>query len=522
MDAPAAPRPVGLVAALLAAAIAVGWLFHYSHSALQLAEKYVRAVGPANDKFKAQTLTIQRAALQLGDVLPIYGTSELYCCAGSFNAGYFFEDDPTGFSVLSVGYPLTADLFWAETFGALGNALRGHKLVVSDSAWFIVPSGLDGGVTTSEYGNSYQPDIAAIFTFDAPIPLALRAAVARRMVDFPSTFETQSQQVEQAGLLDLSRGGIRGYGAYLLLQPLGRLVAWQDKLNDAKTTITLLRGTTFPLTNHPRLARILSALDLIRTPTLLSLPTAQQPSGLTSHYPVKPQQINWNLDLAEATQQAEAQSKNNPFGVAGTGSFQRCSDILPVSGSECAQALQLLAEGHNNHSATYIPIPKNYLQGVEQCPCWTDLNLEFETLDAIGAKPLAWLQPLEGYMEDYTEYSAATRRAIYDRYMALAKADGITATDFETHDDDPYFTDSFGHLSQRGWVYADRLINLFWHGQLSLVSAEMAKGGSTDLLFSPALNCPVQSWCQGVDNVAPLPGELDDLPEGMPSLWNGK
>lgn len=515
----ASPRPVGLVAALLACAIAVVSLFHYTGTALKLAEQYVRVMGPANNEFKARTLTMQKAALKMNNVLLVYGTSELYCCAGSSNAGYFYQYAPTGFSVMSVGYPVTADLFWAETFGALGNNLHGRKLVVSDSPWFFAPTTLDGGITATRYDNTYEPEIAAVFTFDAPIPLALRAAVARRMVDFPSTLANQS--VLQAGLMDLSRGGVVGYGAYLLVDPVGRLVAWSDELYDARTTIQTLNGMAHPglapepLASLPKWRRLTDALDLTRDP-LVATPTTTKP--LNPNVPVKPQNINWNAELASTTTQALAASAGNPFGVQG-GRLGSCGDIEPIGGSMCAQAVDLYNQGKSNHNGTVLPLPPNFLQQVTECECWTDLNLEMETLRSVGAKPLMWMQPVEGFLADYTPYSAPTRRAIYDRYMAMAKADGITATTFETHDDDPLFEDSFGHFSQRGWLFADRLINLYFHNQLSEVASALRAGGGTGSLFSPSLKCPQASWCQGVDNVPALPGELANLPEGMPSLW---
>lgn len=479
------PRPVRLYAALVAAILAVVWLFHYSGSALALASQYVRALGPTKLDFKAETLTLQRAMLRTADVLPVYGTSELYCCAGSFNAGTFFQDAPTGFSVFNVGYPLTEDLFWAETFGALGNDLRGHKVVVSDSPWFTSPT----GISTSAYAHTYSPEVAAVFTFDAPEPLALRAAVARRMVDFPSTLT--GQPVVRAALLDLSRGGIWGYGAYLLLDPVGRLIAWTDELDDARETIATLHSLTHP---KGKKAQPLSAL-----------------------VPVTPRSIPWNAELQLATEQAQSATASNPFGVASS-QWTHCDDLGPVSGDLCKKALQLYTTGRNNHWGQIDPVPHTWVSQVDECACWTDLNLAFETLRAVGAKPLAWLQPLQGALDDDTPYSAAARRVLYDRYLAIAQADGIPATTFEQQDTDPLFENSFGHFSQRGWVYADRLLDLFWHNDLSAVAPHLGTE-ATGALFAPSLNCPNPAWCQGVDNVPPLAGELRDLPTGMPPLW---
>ena len=505
--APAPPRPVGLLAALLALALVVGWLVHYQAAAVAIASRYVRALGPSSLQLKAQTLTLQRAALRTADVLPIYGTSELYCCAGANNAGTFYSTAPTGFSVFNVGYPLTEDLFWAETFGALGNDLRGHKVVVSDSAWFLSA----GGISTAAYAHTYQPEIADVFTFDAPVPLALRAGVAQRMLAFPTTL--QGQSVLQAGLRDLAAGTWRGDAAYWLLDPAGRLLAWTQELTDARLTIQTLDDMgSLPVTMQPARwwQHWLDRLHLALQPPV----PPGQPATLPATVPTQPRRLNWNALLADATVQAEEAAASNPFGVAPVSKWKACSDIQPVTGAQCGQALDLYRRGANNYFGTVYPVPKAWVQGVEQCVCWTDLNLEFEVLRSVGAQPMAWMQPIQGYLANYSPYSAAARRVVYDRYQAIAAADGVPATTFETHDGDPMFINSFGHMSQRGWIYADRLLNLFWHGRLGIVQARMAEGGSVGQLFPAALNCPQRVWCRGVDLVAPLRGELDLLPTG--------
>lgn len=506
--AAAPPRPVGLLAALLALALVVGWLMHYQAAAVVIASRYVRALGPSSLQLKAQTLTLQRAALRTADVLPIYGTSELYCCAGANNAATFYHTAPTGFTVFNVGYPLTEDLFWAETFGALGNDLRGHKVVVSDSPWFLSA----GGISTPAYAHTYAPEIADVFTFDAPVPLALRSGVARRMLAFPTTLKGQS--VLQAGLRDLAAGTWRGDAAYVLLDPVGRLLAWTQELNDARLTIQTLDDMARPPVTTQPAPWWRQELDRLHLALQPPVPPGKR-ATLSAKVPVQPRMLDWNALLARATVQAEAAAASNPFGVAPASKWTSCSDIQPVGGPQCKQALQLYRRGVSNYFGTVYPVPTAWVQGVEQCLCWTDLNLEFEVLRSVGAQPLAWMQPIQGYLSDYTPYSAAARRVVYDRYQAIAAADGIPATTFETHDGDPMFINSFGHMSQRGWIYADRLLNLFWHGRLGLVQARMAEGGSVGQLFPASLNCPQRVWCRGVDLVPPLRGELDLLPTGL-------
>lgn len=525
--------PAGILAAVLAMALAVGWLHHYAYSAQQLAERYVRVLGPRSMPFKSQTLTMQRAALAVQGVLPVYGTSELYCCGQPYNAATFYYNAPTGFSVFNVGYPVTEDLFWAETFGALGNALRGKKLVVSDSPWFMSAQ----GISEPAYAHTYSPEVAMVFTFDAPVPLPLRAAVARRMLDFPQTLTGQPMMV--AALRDLAHGGWRSDLAYALVDPVGRLAAWQAQLQDARQTVSTIGGLVYPhgapsaaarravaLTEATGLARVWDWVVLRLTPggntplwQLLSQGMQGATPALNPNVPTHPKTINWTQVLTQATAAATAATRTNPFGVA-TSQWKSCSDISPVAGKECQQALALYAQGRSNHFGTVLPIPQSWVSGVKSCLCWTDLDLEFEMLRAVQARPLAWLQPVQGFLADYTQYSAPARRVIYDRYMAIANAEGIPATTFETHDTDRLYMNSFGHMSQRGWVYADRLLNLFWHNQLGEVRANMERGGSVGILFPHALNCPTTVACEGVANVQPLPGELAKLPVdlGLPPL----
>lgn len=526
---PVRRRPVGLLSAVLAVLVAVGWAQHYRSAATALAGRYVRALAAQNLPFKAQTLTLQRAALAETDILPLYGTSELYCCAGNFNAGTFFFNAPTGFAVFNVGYPVTEDLFWAETFGALGNELRGRRLVVSDSAWFTSA----GGISPQAYAHTYSPTIALVFAYDSPLPAGLRAGVARRMLAFPKTLAGQA--LLTAGLRDLAAGGWRGRAGYLLLDPVGRLAAWVAELRDAAQTVRELDGLAHPapavspallqravrranrpLQGPPWWERLLESMGWQPRPSpslfaLLNGAKKPTPRPLRAAVPTRPATINWNAELVQATAQDTRATADNPFGVL-PHQWTTCSDITPVGGAQCRQALTLFRSGRTNREAQVYPVPQKWVAGVETCTCWTDLNLEFQVLDAVGARPLAWLEPLQGFLADYTLYSAPARRVVYDRYLAIAHQDGIVATTFQTQEGDPLFIDSFGHLSQRGWVYADRLLNLFWHGQLGQVRVELARGGSVGGLFPPALNCPQQAWCAGLAGTRRLPGELSHLP----------
>ena len=73
---------------------------------------------------------------------------------------------------------------------------------------------------------------------------------------------------------------------------------------------------------------------------------------------------------------------------------------------------------------------------------------------------------MPGAYDDYTSLSAVAREGYYDRYQRVADEARVPWLDFRAHDEDPYFlTDRGSHLSPRGWVFADRALDMFWHGR---------------------------------------------------------
>src|SRR5215470_12133379 len=104
--------PDGIVALGLALAIAGSAAWGARAYASRLARDHVRIATTGVLPLKYQTLTLQRAALASGRVLPLYGSSELTCCGSPYRATELFASEPTGFGVFAVGRAGTADLFF--------------------------------------------------------------------------------------------------------------------------------------------------------------------------------------------------------------------------------------------------------------------------------------------------------------------------------------------------------------------------------------------------------------------------
>jgi len=414
-------RPlVGIVAALSAITIAVAIACGARLYASRLAARRLRDVAALSSRIKSDTLTIQAAAFADPRMLPIYGSSELYCCGDPYRPTQLFAPERTGFGTFALGAYGTDNLLFMQALGALGHAISGRKLVISDSpSWFFrAPAG-----ATRNYEHNFSPEIAYMFIFDSPISSDLRAAAVRRMLSYPQT-------VADLPLLQLALGLLADptplhRAAWRAIAPLGRLEAWVDRSLDSVQTILFIQH------RHDH---------------------ADSPATVTPP--------RWDALAARAVKIARGRSFNNPFGFESR-TFRRM-----VQRPGVANALQLYRSGRNNRDGEVYPEPTSWENEMLHSAGWEDLDLALSVLRELGAKPLLWTLPLPGHFDDYTPISASARRMFYDKWERFVASSGVPWLDFRSEDEDRYFVaDHVPHLSPYGWVLADSALDLFWHGQ---------------------------------------------------------
>jgi poly-D-alanine transfer protein DltD len=370
---------------------------------------------------KSQGLFLQEGALVSGHALPLYGSSELYCCGSPYRATQLFASSPTGFDAFAAGRIGTADLFFMQTFAALGQALRGKKVVVSTSpVWFFDRH----GPAEEPYAGNFSPEISYAFAFDAPVSLAVREAGARRMLDYPDTLRDET--LLRAALEDLADPTplhLAGYGA---LAPLGRLYAWTLRVEDAVQTAHFLRH------HH----------------------------WIRPDDPPRPRPLDWPRLAARATTIAERRDTTNAFGFPNA-IFRRQLHKGKIDPDVIARR----RSGATNRDGRLLPAATAWEEGMSSSAGWTDLRLELRVLRELGARALVISPPLDGAYQDYTPLSAPERQKYYERYEAIVDEAKLPWLDFRAHDEDAYFvTDPGSHYSPRGWVFVDRALDLFWHG----------------------------------------------------------
>jgi D-alanine transfer protein len=170
-------RALAFSAAAAAAILALGSL----HGA-RLIQHYVYALAPLSFSLKNQGVALQQSAFAKPDLLPLYGSSELVKPIPD-KAARFFRRYPTDFEVFPVGKAGTTSLIILQKLAGVGKDLRGRKVAISVSpSWFFTPQ-----IPAHYYAGNFSKLQADEFIFCADLSWDLKAAAARRMLEFPGT-----------------------------------------------------------------------------------------------------------------------------------------------------------------------------------------------------------------------------------------------------------------------------------------------------------------------------------------------
>ena len=176
-----------LTTALIACAIVIAILCSGRMLAIQLERKTVHSIAPKDFFIKNQGLAFERAAARRSDILLLYGSSELIDPIPN-RASDFFASAPTGFQVCPVGKGGATSLIILQKLGALGADLRGRKVAISLSA----SSFLRPAARPDYYAGNFSVMAASNILFGNAIDFDLKAAIAKRMLQFPDTLEEDS------------------------------------------------------------------------------------------------------------------------------------------------------------------------------------------------------------------------------------------------------------------------------------------------------------------------------------------
>ena len=317
-------------------------------------------------------------------------------------AGVFFRNAPTGFQVEPVGKVGTTPLIMLQELAALGPDSRGRKIGISLSAVWFVAP----DITSYSYEGNFSLFAASELAFGNALDFDLKRDIASRMLQFPRTMK-KSPLLEFA-LRRLVSGGPLDRIIFYALRPLGKV---QNAILD--------------LQDH------FEALIYI----------LHEPKSRAS---LHPQMIDWPSLIAKASETANASEKKN------------------------------VAPGTDQHVA-----PRRgdawFLEQLGKARQWTDLELLLRVLTKIQARPLLLSMPMDGEFYDQMGISRSVRESYYTKMRALAQRYNFELVEFEDHDEDVPFLDhrvpqikhvAAPHLTAKGWMFYDRVLDDFFHGRV--------------------------------------------------------
>jgi D-alanine transfer protein len=350
---------------------------------------------------KDQGLALQDEAFRDKDLLPIYGSSEFHNDTPYSGRG-FFSTYPTGFGLFIVGKAGSKALISAQRIAALGNAVRGKKVVfILSPTWFISER-----ESPASYDGNFSALQAQEFLFNSPISRALKIAIAREMLKYPET------------LVDHP----------LLRFELQRLAARQRTLED-RIAIDLGRSEDIflGLLDHVETTFTVSE-DFITTPR--TFPTPAQ------HAKTSP---DWNELVRKAARIGTPRLWETAEDTAAPKLAQKLRGRADESFTEMVS--------HSDEWGHLVLLMK-VLKELGAKPLFISLPINANAFEMAGVKPSEL-----GY------YYARLRNTAGDFHYPV-----VTSEDEENQP--YFFGDSLGHPSSMGWMIINRTINQFYHGKL--------------------------------------------------------
>jgi D-alanine transfer protein len=211
----------GIIASGLAAAI----LFATAMVAAHVEDTTLPSTASELFPLKNQGLAFQRAAARAGDVLPLYGSSELVLPVPE-KATNFFRTAPTGFRVSPVGSGGTSSLIILQKVGALGSDFRGKKIAISLSpSWFFTQA-----TRWNAYEGNFSVLAASELAFGTVLDFKLKRDIALRMLQCPST--VQKRPLLEFALRRLASGRWIDRVLFCALWPIGKMQTTLLELQD--------------------------------------------------------------------------------------------------------------------------------------------------------------------------------------------------------------------------------------------------------------------------------------------------
>ena len=368
-------------------------------------QKYINALAQSRPKQAVVGSVLQEAAFRKPDLLPVYGSSEVYMEKDENSADQFFQTYPTGFMVFEIATPGVTSLEIAENLAALGSQIKGKKIVISFTPTMFTRV----QVGKMAYAGDFSRLHANELVFNPYLSYQLKQRLAQRMLDYPDTL-TNDPLLAYA-VKNLARHSRLPILMYYLSLPVGQLQTQVIRMQDHWAVLYWIHA-------HP----------------------AAVAPALRKTYP-----IDWNAERDRAQNLQEELTSSNSYGIE---QDQWESTYQPVLAKK-------VAKGSSNDY---------FMHELANSKEWVDFDILLSVLKETGAQPLFISRPLNGTLWNSMGVSAPARQFFYDSLQAAIRPYGFPLVDFSEQDTNQLFSiDLLSHTSRLGWIYVDQTLDAFFH-----------------------------------------------------------
>jgi D-alanyl-lipoteichoic acid biosynthesis protein DltD len=399
-----------IVAAAFALLASISAAFAYSIYAQRTEQKYVHAVAALDHSEISGGTAMERTALRQPDLLLIYGASELILLDTKYEATRFFSTYPTGFMVFNAATKGGSSLSIAQRLASLGPDLRGRRVILALGPAIMTMAPL-GDVAQRHYDGNFSELHALELAFSPHLTMHTKGLAAARMLDFPETLV--HSPFLTFTLRNLAQDSPASRLLYYLSWPLGRLQLTILHLQDHYATVSYI--------HHLSAAQVKVSRE--------------------------PQPIDWNALLRAAEVEQIKNTDSNPYGV---------------DNSQWPKIKELFTN----------PVPAgskddDFIFDVTIAREWSDLDITFQVLQQLGAKPIVMSSPMNVSLWETIGVSENAQNTYYTLLRSKVTPYNFPLIDSKQYGDIRYFSmDLASHASRKGWVYVDQTLDEIFHGSL--------------------------------------------------------
>lgn len=390
----------------LALALVLVWLAVSSFNdvmASKVNALYAPNFGNELNQQKNLGTVLQKAALDRGDSIPVFGSSELSETYREFHPVTFFQGKYQGIQYNLIGRGHSQSLIHLLNLGALGDTLKDEKVVIIISPQWFTKTGL----TSDNFMSNFSQQQYLAFMTNDSIDQGIKTDVTRRVGSLLGP-EVQTEIKAHAHL----SAGNTAYGQILLgiLKPYYELKTTLLTTKDLYQSYKLFAGKPLQPVHSSA-----NGADVVQ----------ERVNGL---------KIDWEAERKRAIKLGEEQSSNNDYRIE-NGYFD-----------------QYIRKTLSEY--------KRYLKGQSylESPEYEDLELMLRLCREQGIKPLFISIPVNGPWYDYGGFPKEDRQAYYEKVRKLITSYGFELADFADHEYDAYFLKDTMHLGWKGWVDVNEAI----------------------------------------------------------------